>query len=302
MVSVSSFAEKQKSKLKLKTKKSKKIDKSDQLITNRRYRASTGSLSNLSLNSTIIYRGGSMSVPLSANRPNIAGRGDTASVARLNANLEGTYRLNALNRINAGIGVQSMAPFHDSIETNDPVAQSEFDQNQGNVDVFDPFISYRHMNKFFDIQTIITAGLTQFTSGNMRDNGYQNSTWLSYDTLYDVPNSGFSIGARFAYTKFFFDNNDVELRDRQLDQVARIEPQVEYVINDTFNLRTVFRTFAYQNNKADNTMRRRPSTQDVGLGISVSRDVFLFPNFQFSYDDPRIENTNVGFVANINMF
>ena len=49
-------------------------------------------------------------------------------------------------------------------------------------------------------------------------------------------------------------------------------------------------------------MRRRPSTQDVGLGISVSRDVFLFPNFQFSYDDPRIENTNVGFVANINMF
>jgi hypothetical protein len=302
MLSDHSFAEEQRSEENIKIKAPKKVDKSDQLITNRRYRARTGSLSDLSLNSTIIYRGGSMDEPLSANRPNIAGRGDTASVARLNAIMQGTYRLNALNRINAGIGVQSLAPFHNSIETEDPQAQREFDNNQGNVDVFDPFVSYRHMNKFYDVQTIFTAQLTQFTAGNMRDNGYQNEIGFVLDTMYDVGDTGFTMGARFRYSRFVYDKDDEEILERQLDQVAVVEPQFEYEINDTLNFRTVFRTFAYQNNNADSTMRRRPSTQDVGLGISVSRDVFLFPNFQFSYDNPTIENTNVGFVANINMF
>lgn len=297
-----SFGQEQKSETEVKVKKPAKVDKSDQLITNRRYRARTGSLSAFSLASTFIYRGGSMEDPLGANRPNLAGRADAASVARLNANLTGTYRLDALNRINAGVGMQTLAPFQNSIDTESPAAQREFDNNQGDIDVFDPFISYRHMNRFFGIQTIATGGLTQYTAGNMRDNGYQNRVFLELDTMYDIGSTGLTVGARFGFEQFFFDNDDPELQGRQLDQVARLEPQVEYEINDKINLRTVFRTFAYQNNKADSTMRRRPLTQDVGVGISVSRNVFLFPNFQFSYDNPSIENTNVGFVANINMF
>lgn len=296
------LAEEQKSSTKIKKNAPAKVDKSDQLITNKRYRARTGSLSDFSLATTIIYRGGSMEEPLGANRPNLAGRADAASVARLNANLSGTYRLDALNRINAGIGMQTLAPFQSSIDTESPAAQREFDNNQGDIDVFDPFISYRHMNRFFGVQTIATGGLTQYTAGNMRDNGYQNRVFLELDTMYDIGSTGLTVGARFGYEKFFFDNNDEELLSRQLDQVARLEPQVEYEINDKVNLRTVFRTFAYQNNNADSTMKRRPLTQDVGVGISVSRNVFLFPNFQFSYDNPSIENTNVGFVANINMF
>ena len=289
-------------KKKVSAQSTSSVDESDQLITNRRYRARTGSLSNFSLASTLIYRGGSLTEPLSANRPNIAGRADTASVARLNVNLQGTYRLNALNRINAGIGVQTLAPFQSSIDTESADAQREFDQNQGTVDVFDPFISYRHMNKFLGVQTVFTAGLTQFTAGNMRDNGYQNEVWLVLDTLYDFGETGLSFGTRIAFSQFFYDKDDQELLSRQLDQVVRIEPQLEYEINDTFNLRTVFRTFAYQNNNADGAMQRRASTQDIGIGISVTRDIFLFPNLQFSYDDLSIENTNVGFVANINMF
>jgi hypothetical protein len=85
LLSGQSFANQvQKVESTVKAKGPSKVDKSDELITNRRYRASTGSLSNFSLNSTIIYRGGSMSDPLSANRPNIAGRADTASVANIN--------------------------------------------------------------------------------------------------------------------------------------------------------------------------------------------------------------------------
>jgi hypothetical protein len=298
----STFAQEQRSESTIKTKVQKSVDKSDQLITNKRFRARTGSLSDFSLASTFIYRGGSIPEPLSANRPNIAGRADAASVARLNANLLGTYRLNALNRINAGIGVQTIAPFQNSISTQSSTAQNEFDRNQGDIDVFDPFVSYRHMNKFFDVQTIFTGGLTQFTAGNMRDNGYQNRVRLTLDTMYDLGTTGISFGARFRYSKFFFDKNDPSLLSKQLDQVAVIEPQFEYEINDTFNFRTVFRTFAFQNNNDDRTMQRRDSTQDVGLGISLTRDIFLFPNFQFSYDAPTLENTNVGLVANINMF
>ena len=302
LVTTNAFSKEFKSESTIKVNTQNSVDKSDQLITNKRFRARTGSLSDFSLASTFIYRGGSIPEPLSANRPNIAGRADAASVARLNANLLGTYRLNALNRINAGIGVQTIAPFQNSISTESSTAQNEFNRNQGDIDVFDPFISYRHMNKFFGVQTIFTGGLTQFTAGNMRDNGYQNRVRLTMDTMYDIGTTGVSFGARFRYSKFFFDKNDPSILSKQLDQVAVIEPQFEYEINDTFNFRTVFRTFAYQNNNADRSMRRRDSTQDVGLGISLTRNIFLFPNFQFSYDAPTLENTNVGLVANINMF
>lgn len=251
---------------------------------------------------SLSYSGGSISNPFAADRPNIANAGDTTSIVGITGAFNGSYRINALNRLNLGAGLQMLAPFNKTIDTNDPRAQKEFDENQGELDVSNPFISYTHMNKFFGVQTVATASLTQYTASNLTDVGYQNKAEASLNTMYNVGKTGFSFGALMLYSKYFFDKDDDAFLSSQTDVVFGFLPQAEYVINDTFNLRTIIRSHWYQNTNANRDFTKRPVTQSVGLGISVSRDVFLYPNVQFAYEDLTAENTNIGFSANINMF
>jgi len=279
-----------------------KVDEADAKITNRRFRASNGSLSDFSMNMSLSYSGGSLEKPFAADRPNISNAGDTTSIAGISGTVNGTYRLNTLNRINIGTGIQMLAPFNDEIDTKDPRAQKEFDDNRGELDVTNPYISYTHMNNFFGVQTIGNVGITQYTASNLTDIGYQNSLDLSLNTMYAFKDTGFSIGALMLYTQYYFDDDDAAFQPNQTDIVYGFLPQAEYVINDTFNIRTIVRSNWYQNTKADSDFSQRPLTQSVGLGISVNRDVFLYPNIQFIPNDLQAGNTNIGFTANINMF
>lgn len=287
-----------------KTKAEKKVDKADELITNRRFRAQNGSLSNFSMNISISYTGGSLDKPFAADRPNLNNAGNVNSIAGIGGTFNGSYRINKLNRINLGAGMQVLAPFNDTIDTDNPNAQKQFDENRGELEVSNPYLSYTHMNKFFGVQTIITGGVTQFTADAQTVNGYQNSADLSLNTMYDFGGSNFSIGALFVYNKFFYEDRDYT-DDNEINQLGVVWgflPQAEYVINDTFNLRTIVRSNWYQNTNFDQDFAQRPVTQSIGLGISLNRDIFLYPNIQVMYRNLQASNTNVGFSANINMF
>ncbi len=278
-------------------------DEADQVITNRRFRASNGSLSKLSMNLNLNYQGGSLDRPFAADRPNLNTAGDTASVAAFSGIISGSYRLNALNRVGFAAGVSMVAPFNDSIDTDQAAAQKQFDENHRDLDISNPRLSYTHMNKFAGIQTIITGEVLQYTQGTFTDFGYQNKASLLVNTMYEVGNTGFSFGAYTIFERNFFDDTQTNPAN-QLETVFGFLPQAEYVINDTFNLRTIVRSHWYDNSKAvrSGNFRKRPVTQSIGLGISLSRDVFLYPNFQFAWDNVEAETTNVGLSANINMF
>jgi hypothetical protein len=293
-----------KSEKKVEVKKEKKVDKADELITNRRFRAQNGSLSKFSMNTSISYSGGSIDKPFAADRPNISNAGDTTSIAGMSGTFNGSYRINTLNRINLGAGMQMLAPFNDSIDTSDSRAQREFDENRGELEVNNPYLSYTHMNKFFGVQTIFTGGVSQFTASNFTDIGYQNRVYGSINTMYNFGGSAFSIGALAVYDRYLYDGGTYTEAEKgaQADVVWGFLPQAEYVINDTFNLRTIIRSNWYQNSMADSDFSQRPVTQSVGLGISVNRDIFLYPNLQFVYRNLQAANTNIGLSANINMF
>lgn len=289
---------------KVKVKKEKKTDAADQAITNRRFRAQNGSLSDFSLNTALTYNAGSIDRPFDAARPNIEGAANRAKVAGIVGSFRGSYRINKLNRLNVGAGLQMLAPFNDTIETRDANAQAQFDENQGELDVANPFLNYTHMNNFYGVQTILAAGLTQYTAGVNTNDGYAQAISFSANTMYNFGGSPFSVGALFVYDRNLFDDNDPNLAARQMETVFGMLPQAEYVINDTFNLRTIVRSNWYQNTRAMRSDQyfSRPVTQSVGLGISVNRDIFLYPNIQFAWDNAQANNTNVGFTANINMF
>ena len=285
--------------------KEKKADKADELITNRRFRAQSGSLSSLSINSSLSYSGGSLQRPFAADRPNIVGAGDVAAIAGLGGSINGNYRITKVDRVGVGAGFQMLAPFHSSIdETVDANTRAQFETNKQNLDVADPYISYTRLANFYGVQTVLSAGVTKYTTGNTTDIGYDFSTGLSINTMYDFGGSKFSVGLLALYDRNFFDDDNPAFALRQNETVFGFLPQAEYVINDTFNLRTIVRSHWYQNNRLrpSDKFTKRPVTQSVRLGISISRDVFLYPNVQFAYDNFRASNTNVGLTANINMF
>jgi len=60
----------------------------------------------------------------------------------------------------------------------------------------------------------------------------------------------------------------------------------------------------YQQSKgsAANTWEKLKVYQSVGLGISVTRDIFLYPNIQFIPSDIRSDRTNIAMSASINIF
>ena len=83
-------------------------------------------------------------------------------------------------------------------------------------------------------------------------------------------------------------------------------PYLEYSFNDRFNLRTVCMYFQVEHTLLHagdfNRWRKDTAQQSFGVGISVTRDVFLYPNVQFIPDQLRMAQTNFGISTAINIF
>jgi hypothetical protein len=290
----------------------KKSDEADNIITNRRIRASTGSLSKWSFNSSWNYNAGSVERPFDATRPNITAASDVALLQNLSGDVGVNYRLNQKDRLSLKTGLQMAAPFHSSIETNDAGVREEFEKNQGNLDVQYPAVSYSRIFKVKGVQNVLSAGAGLYTQGALTDRGYQYFFNSSLNTMYDMGKTGASAGLLFTYDRNFFDRDtainargvQVSLLEGQAEQVLGIYPQAEYEINETFNLRTILRAWVYEDRRSRKfgDFIQRELTQSVGLGISVTRDIFLYPNIQFAPNNLRADKTNVGLSANINLF
>jgi hypothetical protein len=290
----------------------KKSDEADNIITNRRIRASTGSLSKWSFNSSWNYNAGSVERPFDATRPNITAASDVALLQNLSGDVGVNYRLNQKDRLSLKTGLQMAAPFHSSIETNDAGVREEFEKNQGNLDVQNPALSYSRIFKVKGVQNVLSAGAGLYTQGALTDRGYQYFFNSSLNTMYDMGKTGASAGLLFTYDRNFFDRDtainargvQVSLLEGQAEQVLGIYPQAEYEINETFNLRTILRAWVYEDRRSRKfgDFIQRELTQSVGLGISVTRDIFLYPNIQFAPNNLRADKTNVGLSANINLF
>jgi hypothetical protein len=300
----SGFATTVSSAVKKHTGKPVGADEADQVITNRMMRASTGSLSNWSITSSWGYSAGSIEKPLEAERPNLTEGGDIVAIQSLNADVGVSYRLNPLNRLTFGVGLNSIAPFNNSINTNNPNAQKEFDDNQGRVDINNPNVAYTHLFKVMGLQGWVSFSGLKYTTGAMVDRGYDYYAQGAMSTMYEFGKSGFSAGVYAQARRNFFNKSDDILLGRQAESIIALLPQAEYVINDTFNLRTIIRPWWYQNTRAQTAddYTRYNFTQSAGLGISVTRDVFLYPNIQWEPENMTAERTNIGLSANINLF
>lgn len=267
----------------------------DDVITNKKMRAEAGSKSKYSFSSTLGYSGGSIDKPLAEDRPNItAGTGVTAK-ARATADVSGRYRMTPTESLSAGIGLRWIAPLEtDGVEN--------YEANR--VDAANPYLSYGKVYGWSGIQSSFSTGVTAYTNDNLRGLGYLADYNISQNNVYDIGETGVGVGMLVQAGTGFFDKGG-ELKGSQADYYAGAYPFLEYVINDTFNLRTISGVWVYEHIRAESnawTFSKNKIYQSIGLGISVSRNIYIYPNIQFIPEDIRSDLTNVAVSANINLF
>lgn len=280
-------------------------DKTDQLITNRNLRSLNGSLSTWSFASTWNYQGGDLNRPIGSSRPNVSGAQDVALVQNLSGTVGISYRLTELDRLTFGIGLQMASPFSDDPDSKfTESGRREFNRTQGELDVSNPQLVYRRIMKPFGVQSILTGTSTYYTQDALVDRGLESKNELTLNSLYDFGGSKFSAGVALQGA-FFTHNKDAQaLRAGQPGFEFYALPITEFEINELMNWRAVYRYYWYQQNRAQSSSEwtTLDPTISTGIGFSITRDIFLYPNVQFNPEDVRADRTNLGLSANINLF
>ncbi|QDK37804.1 hypothetical protein [Bdellovibrio sp. NC01] len=296
-------------------KKDEQVKDIDDEITNARLRAQLGSKSRWSFKSDFGFNGGSVEKPFDAIRPNYRAGASVETLAVISGNVGVNYRLTEKDNLSAGTGITIMDPFHGDITkpVQDPRAKSQ-GETVSRYQVSTPFLDWSRGYKAWGMQQVSDITYSHFTDSDSADLKSFGNLALSQTFLADFGASNFSGGVNVAFDYTFYngDAKDEYLPYLQSGAIMRDDmgfglfPFAEYTINDTLSLRTVFGYFQFihYKNEFNNTQdwKQREPYQSVGVGISVTRDIYLYPNIQFTPKDIRADRTNVALSTNINLF
>jgi|FLYM01.1.fsa_nt_gi hypothetical protein len=288
----------------------------DEEITNVRMRADSGSKSKWSLSSSLGYTGGSVDDPFGKERPNIQAYRVAMPGVQTNTSLDGSasirYRANKNDSFTFGTSFGIMTPLHG--DNTDP------GQNQFNV--WDPGVSYSRVFAGWGLQNVFSASGTVGTSNESRGVDRVGALGMSITTL-KVFESGVTTGISLSTSRSFYDskpgqnerglarnadrspNPDFYGGDVRTNWSLGIFPFAEYAFNDTWQLRTVFGMFNFRNLYGDDNswrLLRVYDYQSIGVGYSLTRDIYIYPNVQIIPTDVRKELTNVAISATLNIF
>lgn len=271
----------------------------DQIITNKKLRADTGSKSKWSVKTAINYSGSTLEKPLDKRRPNITNGTQNTNFATLGGTISLKRNLSARNSLQFGGGVRWLTP----METKAPVTSSG--KQLDKMDIFDPSITFQRLSKLGPVQSVTIISPTWITRSDKRDQGHQSTTDLQQIFAYELGQSGVTLGGLFTLSGRTFDKNDAASRGTQADYGLGAYPFLEYQISDKIGLRTISGVWVYEHAITQPnalTFEKNTIYQSVGLGISVTRDIYLYPNIQFIPEDIRADRTNVALNTSINLF
>jgi hypothetical protein len=273
----------------------------DSLITNNRMRAESGAKSKISLTSEFDYFGSTFNRPFTAVRPNIAASTATPTFAIMKGLISGKYAFNQQDSLSGGVGVRWVTPLQG---LNKPVGW-EGDK----VDAENPFLMYQHIYKWSGIQSVLQVQPTFYTNSEKLKERYVTALAIAQNNIYEVGDTGLSLGlyllvqGNYYSGKTLSNDSTKDVRSDQSDYQINIDPFIEYQLTSKINLRTVTNLWNYEHLRSmkAHTYLWDKVTQSVGVGFSITRDVFLYPNVQFLPDKMGMNDTNVGLSAFFNL-
>ncbi len=281
-------------------------DFADQMLTNKKLRTESGSKSKYSIAVEFEYNGGSIIKPLDKNRPNIKQAAELSSYTGAEAYVSGKWNINGADSLWLGLGLRAVTPFN-----------SKVPQGAGQrLNASNPSLLYQKISRFVGFQSITNLSATFDTEKDIRATGTLGNAQLIENIAYDFDGSRYSVGSEVILTYRFFDRSvsnycvinefeTGECGDYQSDYSFGFNPFFEYEINDNFSFRSEWGLFVYDHSRPEGrsfTMARNAVYQSVGLGISLMRDLYLYPNVQFIPSDIRADKTNVALTTFFNLF
>lgn len=269
-------------------------DDIDQEITNERLRAESGSKNKLSFKGKFNYQGGSIVKPFGKLRPNIIGDPSVKTSTSLTGTVGVQYRLTKNDSLALQVGVG----------LNEPTAISYEDDFSDASFIDNPTLTYSKVYKAFSLQNITSFAVKLFTDEDITDRGSEVEFNLSHTLLKSYGKLSLGLANTLAYS-MEDDEADNYVGDNSFIQIyAGIFPFAEYKLDKTFSLRTVSGPLYFFKilDAADGQDEwvQAPWYQSVGVGISVNRDFYVYPNVQFLWEDLRNDYTNFAISANVN--
>lgn len=290
----------------------------DEEVTNPRMRATMGSKSRVSIRTSFAYNGGSIERPFSEIRPDYQAGAGVDDLSDLGGSIGVNYRMDNGDSIALSTGLSIQNPFHGDLTRNNMVDPRDGTSQIKRADLTNPSISWGRNYKAGGFQMQTSAGYSHYTTQIATDvlNGI-GSLSLSHTVLAEFGTSGWSGGISASVSQAFYKGDAPErmgangaFRPRQFEMGYGLYPFTEYQFNDRYAFRTVFGYFANTRWRAQQGSTIGDSAavvadvpyQSMGLGISLTRDIYLYPNIQFAPLDIRPERSNVAMSANVNMF
>ncbi|UOF02007.1 hypothetical protein [Bdellovibrio reynosensis] len=277
----------------------------DNEITNAKMRAESGSKSKWSMSADLTYNGGNLVDPLGKVRPNYSGEASQQGVTQMFGDIGVSYRIDPKNRLSLSTGISVVHPLHSSADEI-----SKMSSDGGATDVSTPSISYGHTARIGTTQNSFSASYSHATADyDVNVTKSIGAVGFGHTMIFDIANSNWQpgISTSIGYSVFSDDATATDVignKRRRSDYSFGVYPFAEYAFNDTFSFRTVFRPFSYSHMRSDEagTFEKSMYTQSMGLGIAITRDIYLYPNMQFAPENLKPELTNVGLNTTLNVF
>jgi len=267
----------------------------DLIITNPRMRAETGAKSKISMASSFSYSAGSIETPFSNERPNLSAAKGMTDVSSLGGGVSLKYGATTQSSFFAGVGLRWLSPLYG--ETPKSYRGSKFD-------VDNPYINYQHVYRWYDIQSALTLNETFYTNSNLMREGWVTKWSVSQNNVYEIGHTGFSLGINVYANAGYFDVHTAEAKEWQSDYELGLVPALEYRLSDRLSLRTDSNPLSFQHLRSQprfHTYEQQRWAQTFAVGISITRDIYLYPGIQWTVEDIRNDRTATWISTNINL-
>ncbi|MCB0421671.1 MAG: hypothetical protein KDD61_11790 [Bdellovibrionales bacterium] len=266
------------SSIKMPRAKSKKYDELNE-ITDAELRAKAGSRSKYSISGELSYYGSEISDPFREDTPNPDNNPGLHKTS-MNGSLFGRYRIDKQATLGFGTGVSMLTPFH-GVER---------------FDMKDPRISYDVIYKTQSgIQAVTSTSLTYVTNPDYVEIGEIAGIGFYQAAKYRV--GRWTWGASLSASAYYYDRGYQKSDGNAANYFLTLSPSFNYKFNDNVRFKTSFSRGIRNLRKANDwgAWDNRAATGKVGLGISVSKDVYLNPYLYFYPESFSWENTSLSF-------
>lgn len=288
----------------------KEVKDIDDEIKNKKLRAELGSKKKLSISTSLGFSGGSIEKPLDRRRPNYR---EAGAGALRNTSISGAvalkYRLTERDSLSFGTGVYYATPFHNTAgEVSKNVNR---DNGTALASISTPYISWSRAYSVGGIQNITSAGYSHTTIQESIDLDKSVGSADISQTILGSPVTGLDLGVAVALSYELYsdgtrasgytDEDGAVIGETRPDIQLGVYPFLEYALTEKASFRTVFGYFNYQRTREASSYDTQKPYQSMGIGYSITRDIYIYPNLQFRPDDLRADKTNVAFSTTINL-